>query len=285
MFVIRDMISTREVYDYQRKMEFPYCFLVNYENWKQSFLCDMDGEGRKLFRNLYAKVAYKNDKVVGFIQYGNTEIGFDENGAISQDISYPVIRSLYFDKECKEAGVALLQEAVKEWNTKERIYAFFHYFGMSCYARHGKLFESFEWIAEVLQEQGFVVEHENVYYSLELTGQQKEKEIELAWTERTKGDQQSCHFMMEDVWIGECEIHYLKDSDVAYLRWIYVDEKVQNKGIGTRCMEKLCSELRTQGYQKMHTDTAMDNVRAQHYYEKNGFVREGVTRSYYKTSV
>ena len=30
------------------------------------------------------------------------------------------------------------------------------------------------------------------------------------------------------------------------------------------------------------TDTALDNLRAQHYYEKNGFARLAVTRSFYR---
>ena len=39
-------------------------------------------------------------------------------------------------------GGALLEEALRALSGNARIYAFFHYFGMSCYARHGKLPES-----------------------------------------------------------------------------------------------------------------------------------------------
>ena len=33
---------------------------------------------------------------------------------------------------------------------------------------------------------------------------------------------------------------------------------------------------------KFDTDTALTNKAAQHFYEKNNFVKEGITRSYYK---
>ena len=45
----------------------------------------------------------------------------------------------------------LLNEAVKGLNAKERVYAFFHYFGMTCFARHGKLFEKHAHIETLLK--------------------------------------------------------------------------------------------------------------------------------------
>ena len=39
--------------------------------------------------------------------------------------------------------------------------------------------------------------------------------------------------------------------------------------------------LYDKGITRLDTDTALDNHRAQRYYEKNGFVREGITRSYF----
>ncbi|MEE0060264.1 MAG: hypothetical protein UE295_05500, partial [Acutalibacteraceae bacterium] len=35
----------------------------------------------------------------------------------------------------------LLNEAMKSLKTEKLVYEFFHYFGMSCFARHGKLLE------------------------------------------------------------------------------------------------------------------------------------------------
>ena len=33
---------------------------------------------------------------------------------------------------------------------------------------------------------------------------------------------------------------------------------------------------------RLHTDTANNNLIAQKYYEKNGFINNGITKSYYK---
>lgn len=47
----------------------------------------------------------------------------------------------------------------------QTIYAFYHYFGMTCFARHGKLYEKYTDIEELLMKHQFNREHENVYYS------------------------------------------------------------------------------------------------------------------------
>ena len=90
--------------------------------------------------------------------------------------------------------------------------------------------------------------------------------------------------MQGDNWIGECELHYLEKSNTVYLRWIYIDEKLQNQGMGSKCMNRLKHALVQRGFCKLDTDTAVDNLIAQRYYEKNGFSREGITRSYYRDS-
>ncbi|MCF2641957.1 hypothetical protein I6E50_05990 [Roseburia hominis] len=40
--------------------------------------------------------------------------------------------------------------------------------------------------------------------------------------------------------------------------------------------------LYQKGITRFDTDTAMSNLIARHYYEKNDFIREGITRSYYR---
>lgn len=143
MLEIREPKDFKEIYDYQMGMTFPYRFSVNYDIWKESFLEDTDGEGRTLFTDLYIKEAYEDDQMVGFIQYGKSAFGFDESGEISADVTYPIIRMLYFDQNHEEAGRLLLKEAMDELEAAHRVYAFFHYFGMNCFARHGKLFETY----------------------------------------------------------------------------------------------------------------------------------------------
>lgn len=277
---LENITNLKEIYEYQMNLTFPYKYPMNFDRWKTSFENDIDGEGRTLFRELYGKAAYEEGKIAGFVQYGRTAFGFDEKGELSANVSYPVIRMLYFDADNEKAGHALMQAALEELGQTERIYAFFHYFGMSCFARHGKLFEKHQWIEKLLYECGFTVEHENVFYSSTIE-EMNTSEINIAWDTLTEGNQQTGKFMLRNEQIGEFEVHYLDEDKIAYLRWIYVNKDKQNQGIGSSCMAELKCELAKKGFRQLDTDTALRNTRAQHYYEKNGFSREGITRSYY----
>lgn len=280
MLEIIKVIDLHKIYNYQLKFSVPYFFSVDFNIWKKSFEEDIDGEGRTLFKELLVKVAYVNNRIVGFIQYGKTAFGFKDNGDISSEISYSVIRNLYFDKGREEAGKLLLDEAMEYFKTSEKVYAFFHYFGMSCFARHGKLFEKYNYIEALLNKRGFELEHENVYYSSPLKAV-KSTNVQLVPHNLTKGNQQYIDFMLEGGQVGGCEAHYIDNAGVAYLRWIYVSDNIMGRGIGSQCMASLKHWLSEKGFLRFDTDTALSNVVAQHYYEKNDFLREGITRSYY----
>lgn len=278
-------VNQREIYDYMVKLNFPYNYEVEFSVWEKSYLNDVDGEGRTLFSELTTVGAYLNSKLIGFIQYGKTAFGFDDKGEISDTVSYAVIRNFYYEERQEEAGINLLGEAIKDLsNTSSRIYAFFHYFGMSCYARHGKLFEEFKHIHNLLEQNGFVVEHENVFYSTILNSVECEA-INLKWHEATLGRQQFCEFVVEKDIVGVCEIHFLEQENIAYLRWIFINENICGKGIGSACMAALKTELFNKGIKQFDTDTALTNKVAQYFYEKNGFIKEGITKSYYKDSI
>lgn len=283
MLRITDVVHLEPIYDYQIHLQTPYFFSADYESWKASYEHDADGEGRPLFKQLYGKAAYDGDALVGFIQYGNTALGFDELGDISLDVSYPVIRSLYFDQGQEEAGCLLLQEAMHEFEAEPKIYAFFHYFGMSCFARHGKLFERYGWIQDLLYRFGFVIEHENVYYSAKVQAGAG-GDVQLIAHARTKGDQQTFDLLLNQQQIGGCELHYPDAEGNAFLRWIYVNKALQDQGIGSQCMAALKAWLQAKGITRLDTDTALENHRAQRYYEKNGFIKKGITRSYFRVT-
>ena len=173
-------IENRDIlYGYMAEMPFPYNYKADRSVWTRSFLSDTDGEGRTLFSGLTTLGAYSGEKLIGFVQYGKSAFGFDESGEISGAVSYPVIRSLYYDKDCSEAGKDLLNAAVS------------------------------------------------------------------ALSEDNAG-------------------------------------RICGKGIGSRCMDTLKAYLHSNGIARFDTDTALSNMVAQHYYEKNGFVNEGLTRSYYR---
>lgn len=151
----------------------PFHFPMDMEVWSNSMYFDVDSEGRKLFSELETQISpavpNREEDITGLIQYGYTAFGFDTSGEISPDIHYPVIRFLCFDPAFSRDGQKLLDTAMTYFGRNERIYAFFHYFGMSACGRHGKLHERDKHVETLLLENGFVVEHENVYYSKTLT--------------------------------------------------------------------------------------------------------------------
>ncbi|MGN1343334.1 MAG: GNAT family N-acetyltransferase [Traorella sp.] len=278
---LKKNIQTKQIYDYMHKQPFPYNYEETFDTWEQAYLYDIDSESRTLFSNLVTIGAFLNNQLIGFVQYGKTAIGFDEQGDISNKVSYALIRNLYFDENQNEVGRELLNVAVNDlFDTTDTIYAFFHYFGMSCYARHGKLFERFEHIHHLLKQNGFVIEHENVFYSSILT-HSKQQMIDLKWHEKTSGQHQYCDFILNQQIVGGCEIHFLTQENIAYLRWIFINKDICGKGIGSLCMSALKADLYNKGIVKFDTDTALTNKVAQHFYEKNGFKNEGITRSYY----
>lgn len=280
MLRITEVNNLEQIYHYQRKFHSPYFFVADFVEWKKSFEEDIDGEGRTLFKELSAKAAYDGDNLIGFIQYGKSAFGFNEQGEISFDVSHNVIRNLYFDKEREDAGYLLLKEALDTFGAEEKVNAFFHYFGMSCFARHGKLFEKHTHIEELMKKNGFTTEHENMYYSSVLQGEEA-LEVEISPYKLTKGNQQYCDFILAGKTIGGCEMHFINDK-TAYLRWIFVNDNIRGKGNGTKCMHALKHWLYQKGITRFDTDTAMSNLIARHYYEKNDFIREGITRSYYR---
>ena len=102
--MIKENVDLREIYGYMKKLSFPYNYDVSYDLWEKSYLYDMDGEGRILFRNLETLGAYEDGSLVGFIQYGKTAFGFDETGEISGLISCSVIRNFYYEEKCERVG-------------------------------------------------------------------------------------------------------------------------------------------------------------------------------------
>lgn len=282
MLRITQMENMEKIFRYQMGFRSPWFFPASYDVWKQSFEADVDGEGRTLFKSLAVKAAWEDDRLVGFIQYGKTAFGFDSTGEISSDVSCCVIRNLYFDEGRVDAGKLLLREAMDAFAGADQVYAFFHYFGMSCFARHGKLFQRYAHIEALLKDSGFETEHENVYYSSVLRGNEVSEAV-IVPQGLTKGNQQYMDFLLAGEQVGGCEIHFV-DRQTAYLRWIYVNENMVGRGIGSRCMDALKEWLYRKGIVRFDTDTALSNTVAQYFYEKNGFTREGITRSYYRKS-
>ena len=262
----------------------PYHFPMDEATWTLSREADVDNEGRPLFSSLKSEVTRDSaGQITGLIEYGKTAFGFDQSGEISQDIHFPVIRTLCFDEAHMEDGRKLLQSALNAFCEEARVYAFFHYFGMSACARHGKLHASSPHVEKLLLDSGFQVEHENVYYARTLTGEDTApNRVALNWKALSPGSCREFAALHDGTEVGWGQLHFLPQGDIAYLRWIYVDEKRQHQGLGTAIMRQLFAELYQMGIRRFDTDTALSNTAAQQYYEKTGFSNEGITRSYYK---
>lgn len=267
----------------------PYVFPMSENIWNDSYTSDVDSDGRKLFDDLtlqYSCVGIPqrgtSDRPFnGLILFGKTAFGFDGSGEISDTVHYNVIRDICFDPRSPEVGQKLLDAALSAFPKDERVYAYFHYFGMSACARHGKLHESQSHIAKLLLDNGFIVEHENVYYSRRLNETAPDTGITLHWKDPSPGGCREFAANLDDQEVCWGQVHFLPQGNIAYLRWIFTDGNRQHQGIGTRVMEQLFAELYSMGIRRFDTDTALDNLPAQHYYEKTGFRNEGITRSYY----
>lgn len=261
----------------------PYHFPMDGEQWYASMYEDVDSDGRKLFDKLEVRCGKAQDAVSGIIVYGTTAFGFHDSGEISESVHHKVIRDLSFDPASPEVGQALLDGALEDLSEDGCVYAFFHYFGLSGYARHGKLHESQGHIHDLLLANGFTVEHENVYYAKELSGKDPEDgRIAIHWKELNGGNCREFAASSDGQEFGWGQVHFLPQGHIAYLRWIYIDEKRQHQGLGTTVMATLCAQLRKMGITRFDTDTALQNTAAQGYYEKTGFANRGITRSYYK---
>ncbi len=265
----------------------PYHFPMTPEQWYASMYEDVDSDGRKLFDQLVFSYNRPQgtplEHVDGLAVYGTTAFGFNEAGEISDDVHYKVIRDLSFEPTSPEVGQHLLDHTLEDLGEDDCIYAFFHYFGLSGYARHGKLHESQGHIHDLLLRNGFSVEHENVYYAKELAGHDlADERISIDWKEVNAGNCREFAAAMDGQEFGWGQVHFLPQKHIAYLRWIYIDEKCQHQGLGTAAMHTLCAQLHKMGITRFDTDTALQNTTAQGYYEKTGFTNRGITRSYYK---
>lgn len=87
--------------------------------------------------------------------------------------------------------------------------------------------------------------------------------------------------MLSNNKVGGCEIHFVNNK-IAYLRWIYINSDITGKGIGSMCINAVKQWLFSKGFIQLDTDTALSNRVAQHFYEKNSFIRKGITRSFSK---
>lgn len=278
------------LFQYWRKVgaNAPYFFPVSASHWQTCLLEDtLDGE--KKFKSLETYLATERGQVVGFMQWGDPHFAWDESGKhYNPPIS--VVRQLYFEKGRDDVGQALWAQAKKHADNFDPQHAFYHILGMSCNAHHGKLHHSQAHIDQfLLHTCGFRVEHENVYYVLDMKGFAPVKEPQLYFRSIDNASGERFEIGSGAEVLGTAQVSYLDrltgghTCDTAYLTWIGVAEQHRRQGIGAELLTHLVQFLLRKQYRYLHTDTASVNVRAQRFYEKLGFRNAGYTRSYIQT--
>jgi ribosomal protein S18 acetylase RimI-like enzyme len=269
----------------------PYFFSVSSEKWRECLFEDkLDNETIFLFQEIF--IAIEKDHVVGFSQHGQPAFAWDKNGKKYNNPQISVLRHFYFDEDRFDAANLLFANSEKYLKKFPSQHAFYHIFGMSCNAHHGKLHQSLPHIDLFLREQGYQVEHENIYYSLEFDEGKPMHQHELRLVPKPilKPDIQDYDIFLLNNPIGTIQVRFLEKltggftADIAYLMWIEINREFHGQGWGTKSMQLLIDDLQSKKYHQLHLDTASTNLVAQQFYERFGFQNRGKTRCYLKTT-
>jgi ribosomal protein S18 acetylase RimI-like enzyme len=287
MLKIVDPLNERDLYEYFRRIsqDIPFYFPVDYDLWYKCMFKDCTEDGRPLFNELETYLYYEGEILKGFIQFGISSFVFDAKKENEKDFNnhYAIIRNIHYSRDSKnpEKMLEMAYHYFDNKNSKE-IDAFFHYFGMSCYARHGKLHESAFYIEELLLKHSFKKVHENVYFTKDLTTGNQDYHPDISYELHKAGaDREKILFKVNNEQIGYCLLSFLQDN-ICYLYYFEIEEKFRGQGLGTRCLNNMFCILNERHIQKLDLDTTDTNYNAQRLYIKIGFHRKGITRSYRK---
>ena len=283
----RRITDLKCIYDYFRKNcgNIPYMFETDYEIWLKSYTADTDHDDEKMFDEIITYAAFSSDEIAGFIAFGISRYIYNESGEKDRSVSCGIIRQLHIGREhnCGGGLISIAEGFFNEQNVSKRA-AFFHAFGMTCYAGHGKLFCGLPHIEQAVLTGGYEKEHENVYYRRFLTEADCDvcKNVSVSFSAANKKG--LCEFTVyaEKRAVGAGAVVYLPQGGICYLKWIYIYENEQRKGYGSAALRALFSVLYSKGIKRFDTDTADRNTAAQALYTKTGFEYMGRTRSYMK---
>ena len=284
--MIAELTNKVDLYTYYNviKADTPYWFDVPFDIWYASMFEDSDCEGNVLFQELCTYVSIENGAINGFIQFGIPSFVFDNAGNKDFETKAGIIRNVYFGKDNEAIGRALIETAFS-WFDKYKATckcAFYHYFGMTCNAGHGKLYYSQLHIENLLSDYGFKKEHENVYFK-RLLSRNEILRSDLAKIEYgTINEKGLCNFyiVVNGKRVGAGSFVYLPQGSICYLKWIYIEACYKGKGYGKAALHCLFFDLGQQGIKRIDTDTADNNIVAQGLYLSTGFADMGRTQSY-----
>lgn len=273
------------LYDYYCKVKnaVPYWFDADHETWRESFCEDTDYDGEEMFSELFTYAAKADGEIAGFIQFGISRYIYGTDGEKDHTVKGGIIRQLYFDKgqDCGEGLISIAEKYFSE-NNIQRKFAFFHAFGMTCNAGHGKLFCGLPHIEKILLENNFVREHENVYYKRDLDGSIVQANDNITINYAAVNPKGLCEFSIssQGKYVGAGALVFLPQGGICYLKWIYIEDSEQRKGYASAALNRIFSDMYKNGIRRIDTDTADGNLIAQMLYLKTGFADMGRTRSY-----
>ncbi|MEQ6124452.1 GNAT family N-acetyltransferase [Pseudotenacibaculum sp. MALMAid0570] len=78
-----------------------------------------------------------------------------------------------------------------------------------------------------------------------------------------------CIGIMRIVW--NLDTHYLNDKNYVKLHRLYLDQTIQNKGIGYQLMSWLINKAKQEGYKKLWLEVMEKQSQALYFYQKLGF--------------
>lgn len=283
-YIYKKIADLKPLYEYYRKIRgnVPYWLDADFDLWLECMQSDRDYDGDLMFSGLETAVALSEQGIEGFVQYGISRFVYGEDGKDFGE-QCGIIRGLYFGEGsgCGRELVRLAEEYFAQNGVKKRS-AFYHAFGMTCNAGHGKLFGGLPHIEQVLLDFGYIKEHENVYYSRRLTELDAQPPGDISVEYGGKNPQGKRQFTVKRYgeYVGAGELVYLPQGEMCYLRWIYTEEKWQGKGCASAALRHIFADLYADGIRRTDTDTADGNLIAQRLYLKVGFTDMGRTRSY-----
>lgn len=82
--------------------------------------------------------------------------------------------------------------------------------------------------------------------------------------------------------VGAAVIFHRRGSDIARLYSIAVAASERGSGIGAQLLEAVEQDARRPAPRRLRLEVRVDNVAAQHLYERHGYRRIGIRRGYYE---